>query len=174
MLHACVPIPAELRVLIVEDDELNCLIMKTSLRAGFGAAGGTNVDVTIAHTAEDALKVIGDAAGIAFDVVVSDQHMEAVGGVLKGSELIERLVARDFDRCPILAIASANTDEHETAAYFASGADIVWPKPYPRHALLVNDILQHWKRIKSGAARVEEGRGASANRKNSSKVMPMA
>jgi CheY-like chemotaxis protein len=159
----------------VEDDELNCLVMKTSLKAGFGAAGGTNVEVTIVHTAEDALKVIGDAAGIAFDVVVSDQHMDMVGGVLKGSELIERLVARNFAVRPVLAIASANTDEHETAAYLASGADIVWPKPYPRHALLVNDILQHWKRIKSGAAaRVEEREGASANRKNSSKVVPMA
>ena len=148
---------------------MNCLIMKTSLKAGFGAAGGTNVDVTIAHTAEDALKVIGDAAGIAFDVVVSDQHMDMVGGVLKGSELIEQLVARNFARCPVLAIASANTEEHEKSAYYASGADIVWPKPYPKNAVLAREILQTWH----GSARGQAAALASSKRRGSSKVVPI-
>ena len=163
--HARVPVPAELRILIVEDDELNCLVMKTSLEVGFRNVCGTNVHVTTTHTAEDALKAIGDTADSGFDVVVSDQHMEAVGGVLKGSELIERLVARDFDRCPILAIASANTDEHDNAAYFASGADIVWPKPYPQNAQLAKDILQIWngKQV-----------ALTSTKRSSNKVVPMA
>ena len=165
---AAVPPPAELRILIVEDDELNCLVMKTSLEVGFRIAAGTKAHITTTHTAEDALKVIGDTSDIEFDVVVADQHMELAGGVLKGAELIERLVARNFARRPVLVVVSADTDELERAAYLASGADIVWPKPYPKKALLVKDILQVW----NGERRCKNRQPELAGRKASSKVVP--
>jgi CheY-like chemotaxis protein len=114
------------------------------------------------------LKAIGDTADSGFDVVVSDQHMEAVGGILKGSELIERLVARNFDRCPVLAIASANTDEHDNAKYFASGTDIVWPKPYPQNAQLARDILQIWN------SSMRKQMAVTSTKRSSNKVVPMA
>ena len=167
--HARALVPAELRILIVEDDELNCLVMKTSLEVGFRIVCGNKVIITITHTVEDALEVIGDTADIEFDVVVSDQHMDMVGGVLKGSELIEQLVARNFARCPVLAIASANTEEHEKTAYYASGADIVWPKPYPKNAVLAREILQTWH----GSARGQAAALASSKRRGSSKVVPI-
>ena len=167
--QASVPIPTGLKVLIVEDDELNCLVMATSLEVGVRLAFGIKVHTTIAHTAEDALTKIGDTDDFEFDMVVSDQHMENVGGEMKGSELIERLAARNYAVRPVLAIASANTDEAEKATYFASGADIVWPKPYPQNAQLAKDFLRVWNQNHSTLEQAK----LVVGRKNSSKVVPL-
>eukprot|EP00937_MAST-01D_sp_MAST-1D-sp2_P003107 g3107.t1 len=113
-------VPAELRVLLVEDDDLNVLVMKTSLQAGMKSEFGTDVHVTRARTAEAALQLIGDGA-CAFDLLVVDQHMEPAGGTMKGSQLVEILSARPCapgSQGPLFCIASGNADSPADVAMF--------------------------------------------------------
>jgi CheY-like chemotaxis protein len=143
------PVPAQLRVLLVEDDDLNVLVMQTSLQAGMKSEFGTDVLVTRAHTAEEALVLVGDVC--AFDLIVVDQHMEPAGGVMKGSQLVEILGARHCApgaRRPVLCIASGNADvgSAETIAFLTAGASIVWGKPYPGTGRIVADIVQVFQR----------------------------
>ena len=140
------------RVLIVDDDELNCLIMKQSLEDGFGRTHGVAVESKIVHTAEQALELIDSACQgqRAFDAIILDQHMETAGGVMKGSELVAILRARKGlpgpqpnalrSKDPVLVMASANTEDEDNALYRAKGADIVWTKPYPRSDALVRQL----------------------------------
>ena len=137
-------VPAKLRVLLVEDDDLNVLVMQTSLQVGMKSEFGTSVDVTRARTAEEALDLLGDAN--LYDLIVVDQHMEPAGGVMKGSQLVEILSAKPYvpgTQRPILCIASGNADDEAEANTFkAVGADIIWPKPYPGTVRIVSDIAQ--------------------------------
>ena len=140
------------RVLIVDDDELNCLIMKQSLEVGFRQTHGVAVESKIVHTAEQALELIDSVCEMqgAFDVIILDQHMETAGGVMKGSELVAILRARKGvpgpqlnalrSNGPVLVMASANTEAEDNALYRAQGADIVWTKPYPRSDTLVRQL----------------------------------
>lgn len=167
----------------MEDDSLNCLVMKTSLEVGFRLAFGIKVDIMTLQTAEDALQLIEDMPVFDFDVVVADQHMEMAGGVMKGSRLIEVLNTRirtEFadiyaSRRPALVIASANTDEHEKRAYSAGGADIVWPKPYPPNAQMVQDLQRFWNRPEAECLEMESAVNAANPkpvRSGSSRVVP--
>ena len=142
--HGTATARAELRVLLAEDDDLNVLVMQTSLQVGMKSEFGTAVDVTRARTAEEALDLLGDAN--AYDLIVVDQHMEPAGGVMKGSQLVEILSAKPCvagTQRPILCIASGNADDEAEASTFkAVGADIIWPKPYPGTLRMVSDIAQ--------------------------------
>eukprot|EP00937_MAST-01D_sp_MAST-1D-sp2_P003106 g3106.t1 len=144
-VNAVAVVPAELRVLLVEDDDLNVLVMKTSLQAGMKSVFGTDVHVTRARTAEAALQLIGDGA-CAFDLLVVDQHMEPAGGTMKGSQLVEILSARPCapgSQGPLFCIASGNADDDaQVASFKADGADIIWPKPYPATERIASDIAQ--------------------------------
>ena len=137
-------IPAELRVLLVEDDDLNVLVMQTCLQEGMKGEFGAAVHVTRAPTAEAALELIDDVC--AFDLIVVDQHMEPAGGVMKGSQLVQTLSARpctDGARRPIFCIASGNADGPADVAMFHKvGANIIWPKPYPAKERMASDIAQ--------------------------------
>jgi len=155
-------VPSELRVLLVEDDDLNFLVMQSSLAMGFSQAHGTAVKVQHSRTAEEALKLIGDSNECGFDLIVADQHMEMAGGVMKGSELVAVLSARrkgvwrDLAMPPVLAIASGDMGDTEAMSSHewrggACGADIFWCKPIPRSSQLVADIVPHlFKNRKSG------------------------
>ena len=63
-----------LRVLIVEDDNLNSLVMQTFLEQGLRERCGWYVTVHRVSTAEDALRAIGDGTVCPFDMMVIDQH----------------------------------------------------------------------------------------------------
>jgi CheY-like chemotaxis protein len=146
-------VPRELRVLIVEDDDLNYLVMASSLEVGFREMHDVTVHVQHARTAEAALAIIAaprsdsDSSKFPFDVVIADQHMERAGGVMKGSELTAMLSAqRHGVHVPVLVIASGDDAVQHVDAVLEpyralSGADVFWPKPYPRRRKLVRDIV---------------------------------
>jgi signal transduction histidine kinase len=135
-------VPRELRVLIVEDDDLNYLVLQTSLIMGFRIAHGTIVHPMRSSTAEAALAIIDSEAGWCFDLIITDQHLEAAGGLMKGAELLQLLSKRCWQpprRQPLFAVASGNADY---ASFHACGADIVWSKPYPKHSEMVAEVVQ--------------------------------
>ena len=146
-------VPRELRVLIVEDDDLNYLVMSSSLDVGFREMHDVTVHVQHARTAEAALVIIAaprsdsDSNEFPFDVVIADQHMERAGGVMKGGELTAMLSAqRQGVHVPVLVIASGDDAVQHVDAVLEpyralSRADVFWPKPYPRRQKLVRDIV---------------------------------
>jgi CheY-like chemotaxis protein len=136
-------VPRNLRFLVVEDDDLNFLIMRTSIEAGFRelSAGAVTTAVTHAKTGEEAMRLVGDGPACAYDVVVCDQHMETAGGVMKGTEFMSLLRRKEFQpRSPVAALASGNNEEADVTTYHACGADIVWPKPYPPALQMARDV----------------------------------
>jgi len=139
-------LPPEFKILIIEDDDLNVLVMQTSLEIGLKDYCGTTARVTRTRTAEEALLLIGYGEVCPFDMLVIDEHMEPAGGVMKGTRLVNIMAGREIlGRRPILAIASCTSDDlTEYARYRESGANIVWTKPYPGMALMVSDIVGCW------------------------------
>ena len=137
-------VPRHLRFLVIEDDDLNSLIMRTSIETGFRKllVGAVATTTTHAKNGEEAMRLIGDGSSCAFDVVVCDQHMEASGGEMKGTDLVSALRALKFQsRAPVAVLASGNTSEAEIVTYRECGADIVWPKPYPSALQIARDIV---------------------------------
>jgi signal transduction histidine kinase/CheY-like chemotaxis protein len=135
-------VPSHLRFLLIEDDDLNCMILRTSIEAGFHGLSGATVTTTHAKNAEEALGLLGDGPMCAYDVVVCDQHMETSGGVMKGTEFISALHKMYCQsRAPVVVLASGNTDEADIEHYHACGADVVWSKPYPSAPTLVGDVV---------------------------------
>jgi len=139
-------LPPEFKILIIEDDDLNVLVMQTSLEIGLKDYCGTTARVTRTRTAEEALLLIGYGEVCPFDMLVIDEHMEPAGGVMKGTRLVNIMAGREIlGRRPILAIASCTSDDlTENARYREIGANIVWTKPYPGMALMVSDIVGCW------------------------------
>ena len=137
-------VPRNLRFLVVEDDDLNYLIMRTSIEAGFRelSAGAVTTAVTHAKTGEEAMRLVGDGPACAYDVVVCDQHMETAGGVMKGTDFVSVLHRKEFQpRSPVAVLASGNNEEADVITYHACGADIVWPKPYPPALQMARDVM---------------------------------
>jgi signal transduction histidine kinase/DNA-binding response OmpR family regulator len=133
----------ELRFLLVEDDDMNCLIMRKSIEAGFHKLSGGTVTTAITHArnGEEAMRLVGNGPTCAFDVVICDQHMETSGGVMKGTEFVQALRALMFPHTPVVVLASGNTEEADVTAYRACGADTVWSKPYPSALQLTSDVV---------------------------------
>ena len=133
-----------LRVLIVEDDDLNALVMQTFFEHGVRERCGWHVTVHRVSTGEDALRAVGDGTVCPFDLMVVDQHLEPGGGVMKGSDFVREISRRQYHpQPPLLAMASVSADDEVEAANFrANGVKIIWPKPYPPDAKMVSDILR--------------------------------
>jgi CheY-like chemotaxis protein len=139
-------VPRHLRFLLVEDDDMNCLIMRTSIEAGFDELSGGTVTTTTTHAknGEEAMRLIIDGPACAYDVVVCDQHMESSGGEMKGTDFVSALRALEVQsRAPLVVLASGDTSEADVVAYHACGADIVWPKPYPSAPQIARDVVAH-------------------------------
>ena len=139
-------LPPQLNILIVVDDDLNVLVMQTSLEIGLKDYCGTTANVTRTRTAEEALSLIGCGEVFPFDLLIIDKHMEPAGGIMKGTRLVDVMSRREIvGRRPILVIASCTSDDPtENARLRSTGANIVWPKPYPGMALMVSDIVGCW------------------------------
>ena len=98
-----------------------------------------------ALTAEQALDLISKspAGQNAFDAIITDQHMELAGGTLLGTDMLAKLSSLDYSgpgARPLYVVASANSEKEDLAFYLARGADLVWPKPYPRADQLARDL----------------------------------
>ena len=139
-------LPPQMNILIVEDDDLNVLVMQTSLEIGLKDYCGTTAKVTRTRTAEEALSLIGFGEVCPFDLLVIDEHMEPAGGIMKGTRLVEVMTRRKISgRRPILSIASCTSDDPiEFARLRSTGANFVWPKPYPSMAQMMSDIVGCW------------------------------
>ncbi|MBI1292636.1 response regulator [bacterium] len=109
--------PASVRILVVEDNAANRLVLRRMLeRMGI-------VNISMAEGGEEALKVL-EAESV--DLILMDIHMPGMDGL----DCTRRIKARDWDarRLPIIAVTAASTVE-DTRRYLDSGMDAVIPKP---------------------------------------------
>jgi CheY-like chemotaxis protein len=133
------------RVLLVEDDALNTLLMSTKLSKSKELAK-YNFVVDEYVTADKALacSLLRDSANINYySVIIMDEHFvedlppqcasgDIGSGVLplmKGSEAIRKL--RKLGCTSIIVACSGNCLPEDTAMYSEAGATLWWPKPYP-------------------------------------------
>ena len=137
-------VSSTIQCLIVEDDDVNFLILKTALTTGFKEIHNVALGAKQARTAEDALNAIGEGDASQFEVIITDEHLECAGGKMTGSALIETLCSRQWrQRKPVLIAATGNTNDSDIERYMGCGAAVVWPKPYPHMKQLVFDVMQH-------------------------------
>ena len=108
----------DLKVLIVDDDATNRLVLSTLLdELGMSAA-----------SAHDGLEAIEAFRGGLWDVILMDIHMPNMDG-LEASRAIRACErAEDRPRTPIIAV-TASVLAHETEQYRAAGMDGCVPKP---------------------------------------------
>ena len=93
-------------VLLIDDDELS----RAVLELHFSAAGYA---VRVAESGEAALRLLGDAAGDAFDVVLSDLQMPG----LHGPALAQALREAAGERMPLLAMSGSEPSPERYAGF---------------------------------------------------------
>mmetsp|Transcript_7449 Transcript_7449/g.11130 ORF Transcript_7449/g.11130 Transcript_7449/m.11130 type:complete len:454 (+) Transcript_7449:1419-2780(+) len=73
-------------------------------------------------------------------LVIADQNLDSKGGVLQGSDLIRALVKAQFKGCLI----SASGDDEIRNEHKNLGANILWSKPIPKIATMINDLANYY------------------------------
>ena len=120
------------RILYIEDDKINQLIMGKYLQSLY--------DVTMASSSHKAIESMGD---VDFDLVLLDINLGP--DELNGIELLARFKKEPkFSDLPFMAI-SAYTDEDDIKQLLNAGFDHFHPKPFERKKLMtqIKDILDH-------------------------------
>lgn len=121
-----------LRILVVDDDPNNVLLLKEVLgRAGYDRVDGTT----------DPSQIVGMFAAEDADLVLLDLHMPEIDGF----ELMRRLgpLTGDGKRVPMLALTADSSEETKRRALSAGARDFVG-KPFNQTELLlrVHNLLQ--------------------------------
>jgi signal transduction histidine kinase/CheY-like chemotaxis protein len=116
---------SDLRVLVVDDNETNRIVLQTML-------GHLGVTSGLAEDGAEALE-LWEAGG--WDVVLMDIHMPEMDGV-QACQAIRAVEARTGRaRTPVIAV-TASVLSHETQAYLAAGLDGVVAKPIRAEELI--------------------------------------
>jgi polar amino acid transport system substrate-binding protein/two-component system sensor histidine kinase EvgS len=116
-------------ILIIDDIKMN----RSMLQRRIEKAIAPNASIVMAETGEEALKICKEKP---FDIVICDQYMEETGGVLLGTDVI---VAMRRNKSNSFIIGCSGNDLHQK--FFEAGADMVWGKPMPSNAA----IIQQWR-----------------------------
>ena len=129
-----------LRVLLVEDNELNREIAEELLR-------GSGIQVESAENGLLAVQRVEERGPGYYGMIFMDIHMPVMDG-LKATEMIRRLPQGDASTIPIIAM-TANAFDEDVQMCKAAGMDAHIPKPIDV-AKLFQVIGQYWKK-ESGA-----------------------
>jgi CheY-like chemotaxis protein len=131
-----------LRILIVDDEPLNCMLMSTKMKQVCSPFCADLACVSV-HSGEAAVEKFHEFVAsehppaASYDLIVMDEHM----GDLKGSEATRLL--RQAGCEAVIVAASGNCLPSDQRLYRDAGADHCWPKPYPNTPTIARDI-QGW------------------------------
>jgi signal transduction histidine kinase/ActR/RegA family two-component response regulator len=136
---------AALRVLVVDDNPTNRLVIRTLLEQ----LGIETVTVDSGHAAIDAWE------GETWSAILMDIHMPGMDGLEATQEIRARERRGGRAHIPIIAV-TASVLSHETDAYFAGGMDDFIAKPIelPRLLTILEDCLN---RADQGVAEIAAG-----------------
>jgi signal transduction histidine kinase/ActR/RegA family two-component response regulator len=115
----------ELRILVVDDNATNRVVLQTLL---------AHVGVATA-TASDGAEAVAAWEGGHWDAILMDIHMPEMDGLQASLAIRGQEQAEGRARTPIIAV-TASVLSHETARYLAAGMDAVVPKPVEAQALM--------------------------------------
>jgi signal transduction histidine kinase len=125
-----------LRLLLVEDNQINMMIAKKMLT-------GKNAQCGSAYNGQEALDLL--AADSNFDMVLLDLEMPVMDGYTAVREIKSR-----YPHIPVVALTASLVDEHTVAALVASGFEDCILKPFqPQH--LFRQIRQYVKESAVGS-----------------------
>lgn len=127
------PIHEPISILIVDDIKMN----RNMLQRRILKAIAPNAIITTAETGEQALDIVLKTHRQSFDVIICDQYMEGAGGVLVGTDVIIAM-RRHMVQSFIIGCSGNDLDD----VFFEAGADMVWGKPLPTNA----EIIDQWTR----------------------------
>ncbi|MDO9471881.1 MAG: ATP-binding protein [Caulobacter sp.] len=116
---------ADARVLIVDDNATNRIVLETML-AQLGVATGS---------AEDGVEAIELWEAGSWEAILMDIHMPRMDGLQACREIRAREGAGDRGHTPIIAV-TASVLSHETQGYYIAGFDGVVAKPIEIRALI--------------------------------------
>jgi DNA-binding response OmpR family regulator len=131
--------PTQHRVLIVDDEESMRLFLARIL------ARGLKVEVTLAGTCEQALRLAGNYA---YDAILLDLLMPGVGGF----EVLKEIRANSANRVTPVIIVSVLTEQGMRDRCMAAGASAYVVKPPERNALIATVKAQIAGRVKAKGA----------------------
>ncbi|MCF8208303.1 MAG: PAS domain-containing protein [Rhodoferax sp.] len=124
------PLPQR-RVLVVEDNKLNCLVIQ-SLLASLGFR------TSVVHDGQQALQAVmraaPDAAALAPDLILMDLHMPVMDGYSATQKIRQWEAANGRARLPIIALTADAFEEHHQRC-LAVGMDDFLTKPIALEAL---------------------------------------
>lgn len=124
---------AGMRVLLVEDNEINCEIMAFMLEEA-------NAQVLIAHNGKEAVDLFAKSDEGAFDCVLMDLMMPIMSGY-EAARVIREMDRKDAETVPIIAL-SANTFEEDIAMSKDAGMNEHLAKPVDMQKLF-NAMCRH-------------------------------
>lgn len=124
-----------LRILLVEDNEINCEIAKELLSA-------EDFEVETASDGDIAVEMVKNADADYYDVILMDIQMPRMNGYDATRAI--RALGGDYAYIPIIAL-SANTYAEDKKKAIESGMDAHAPKPLNMEYLmsLISDVLKH-------------------------------
>jgi CheY-like chemotaxis protein len=117
-----------LSFLIVDDMKMNRMMLKRRIMKGIAP----NSSVREAATGEEALVICGKEQ---FDIIVVDQYMDEVGGVMVGTDVVYAM-RRMRIKSIIIGCSGNDLDEE----FREAGADWVWQKPVPSNRTIITRL----------------------------------
>jgi signal transduction histidine kinase/CheY-like chemotaxis protein len=136
-------------ILLVEDDSLNCMIMKAKLEQVLPAICA-DFTINVTNSGEKALETYTELEG-EIDLILMDEHLQHGGGTLKGTETTKQLRERG---CKAVIVAcSGNCLAPDITAYMDAGSTSAWPKPYPDSKTITGDLLGWFGKGSAAAAK---------------------
>jgi CheY-like chemotaxis protein len=133
--HAAPSKPTHHRILIVDDEESMRLFLARIL------ARGLKVEVTLAGTCEQALRLAGNYA---YDAILLDLLMPGIGGF----EVLKEIRANSANRVTPVIIVSVLAEQSMRERCLAAGANAYVIKPPERNALIATVKAQIAGRVK--------------------------
>jgi len=129
------PVLANARVLVVEDNPVNRLVISSLLEK-------LEVQVSMAHDGQQAVQAVTQAsAGQSFDLILMDLHLPVLDGYAATAQIRQREAAQKLPRVPIIALtADAYEEIHDQC--LAAGMDDFVTKPVSLTALKL--ALSQW------------------------------
>lgn len=127
-------LPTDLRVLLVDDVELNRKLIRRVLTS---STVGPAWLVDESGTDQDALALVEKHGIRRYDLIVLDMHLDTTGKAKLGTEIAREL--RQMGCASVIVLCTGSIAPTQSAD-LPFGVDLVWGKPLPEMSELVSDL----------------------------------
>ena len=149
-LEKTTEIPSSLRVYVVEDSAMLRRSIASKLRSVVRTVG-SEVTVVEHETVESILPTINEFKDDPDVIVTADQNLDAMGGNLRGSDLVTALKLAGFKGL----LVSCSGDLEVAQEHLDLGADLVWGKPLPNSGVVLASLQRFYQSRAEKAAATE-------------------